>query len=242
MNRAHDATERSRIEEELVALHLDLCDRRAARYAGRGVPYDDLVQVARVGLVVSIRRYRQSAGSSFIRFAAPTISGEIKRYFRDHGWTVRPPRRVQELGPRVRAARERWEHEHGRPPGLEVLARELDVPMRQLVECLVAEQNFHLVSLDQTYVDGDGALGDRLPTQDRELDAVVDRLVLQDALAKLGGAQRELVRMRFVEGMTQKEIGERLGVSQMQVSRLVAAVLRRLRTHMDLAGRERRIA
>ncbi|WP_347350308.1 sigma-70 family RNA polymerase sigma factor [Intrasporangium sp.] len=238
-----DPAERSRIEAELVELHLDLCDRRAARYAGRGVPYDDLVQVARVGLVMSIRRYRPGPDSSFVRFAVPTITGEVKRYFRDHGWTVRPPRRVQELGPQVRAARERWEHEHGRPPGLAALADELDVSVRELTECLVAEQNFHLVSLDQPYLDDEGAsLGDRLPIRHRELDMVVERFDLAHALTRLGRAERELVRLRFVEGLTQKQIGERLGVSQMQVSRLVTAVLKRLRAHMEPAGLQSRIA
>lgn len=237
-----DGAEASRIEEQLVALHLDLCDRRAARYAGRGVPYEDLVQVARLGLVVSIRRYRPSAGSSFIRFALPTISGEVKRYFRDHGWTVRPPRRLQELSPRVRAVREQWEHDHGTSPRPADLAGELGVPVRELAECLRAEQNFHLLSLDLTYADGDvPSLGEQLPTRHRELDSVPDRLTLRDALAQLNGADRELVRLRFVEGLTQKEIGERLGVSQMQVSRLVQGLLRRLRSHMgvSLAARER---
>jgi RNA polymerase sigma-B factor len=239
-----DALEARHIEEELVARHLDLCDRRAARYAGRGIPYEDLVQVARVGLLVSIRRYRPAEGSSFIRFALPTISGEIKRYFRDHGWTVRPPRRVQEMSPRVRAVREQWEHEHGTTPRPADLAEELDVPVRELAECLAAQQNFHVLSLDLTY-DGDDrpSLGEQLPARHRELDSVPDRLALREALADLSGADRELVRLRFVEGLTQKEIGEQLGVSQMQVSRLVQSLLRRLRNLMGVSPvRRERIA
>ncbi|MGN6751910.1 MAG: sigma-70 family RNA polymerase sigma factor [Intrasporangium sp.] len=237
-----DAAEARRIEEELVARHLGLCDRRAARYAGRGIPYEDLVQVARVGLVVSVRRYRPEEGTSFLRFALPTISGEVKRYFRDHGWTVRPPRRIQELSPRVRAVREQWEHEHGRTPRPADLAGALDVQVCELAECLAAEQNFHLLSLDLTYGDGERpTLGEQLPTRHRELDSAADRLTLREALGTLSGADRELVRLRFVEGLTQKEIGDRLGVSQMQVSRLVQSVLRRLRSLMGVrpARRER---
>lgn len=237
-----DETARAQLEEAIVRLHLDLCDRRAARYAGRGVPYDDLVQIARVGLVLSIRRYRPADGSSFIRFALPTITGEIKRYFRDHGWSIRPPRRVQELGPRLRAAQEDWQHERGTRPHAADLARDLDLPLRLVVECLTAEQNFYVLSLDVTPGEGDQPpLGELLPARHRELDLVADRVTLADALDGLGQTDRDLVRLRFVDGLTQKEIGDRLGISQMQVSRRVQAVLRRLRGTIERpAGRARR--
>lgn len=238
-----DPADRARIEEELVRLYLDVCDRRAARYASRGVPYEDLVQVARLGLVLSIRRYRPGDGASFLRFALPTITGEIKRYFRDHGWAIRPPRRIQELGPRLREAQERWEHERGTRARAVDLARELDLPVQFVTECLTAEQSYYVLSLDLTLGEsGEPPLGELLPTRHRELDLVPDRVTLVEALGGLGVPDRELVRLRFVEGLTQKEISERLGVSQMQVSRLVQAVLGRLRRSMEPPGVRVRIA
>lgn len=242
--RTADPAGRVRLEEELVGLHLRLCDQVAARYAGRGIPYEDLVQVARVGLLVSIRRYRPTPGSVFIRFAVPTVTGEVKRYFRDHGWMIRPPRRLQELGPLARAAQQRWEQRHGRPASLPVLAGELQVSVAQLTECLLAQRNYQPVSLEQPLpAAGEQAvtIGERLPVLDRQLEMVVDRVALHAALARLGPADRDLVLMRFVQQLTQKQIGERLGVSQMQACRLIAAVLGRLRSLMGITPAARAV-
>lgn len=229
-----DEAERERLLEHVVELNLDLCDAVASRYAGRGIQLDDLVQVARLALVVAIRRYRPAPGSSFIGYAVPTMTGELKRYFRDHGWMVRPPRRIQELGPVLRATRERWEQEHGTTPTTGELAAEVDVPAGQVAECLSAEHGYHPLSLDLT----PGATGTRplvesLAQSHDELETAPDRVSLGAALGSLSDRDRELLWMRFVEGRTQKEIGLDLGVSQMQVSRLVRGVVERLR---DLMG------
>lgn len=230
-----DNIARDRIIEELVELHLDLCDGLAARYSGRSIPMDDLVQVARLALLVAIRRYRPGPGTSFVGYALPTIAGELKRHFRDHGWMVRPPRRLQELGPNLRAARERWEQQHGATALPGDLAQELAVPPTEVAECVSAEQGYHPLSLDLTFDGPDSRpLADQLAVPDTELESVAERVTLGGAMRRLSVADRRLIQMRFVEGMTQKQIGQNLGVSQMQVSRLVRAVVTRLRGLMGV--------
>jgi len=235
LHRAKQPAERERLTDEIVRLHLDLCDGLATRYSGRSIPTEDLVQVARMALVVAIQRYRPAPGTSFIGYALPTISGELKRHFRDHGWMVRPPRRLQELGPVLRLAREHWEQEHGSSPTPQELASELDVGADQVVECLSAEHSYHPLSLDLTFGDDESRpLSDSLAEPQEELESAPDRVSLAAALGSLCAKDRELLQMRFVDGMTQKEIGMALGVSQMQVSRLVRTVLERLRGLMGV--------
>ena len=231
---ATDPVERDRLVSDLVALHLDLCDGMASHYAGRRIPQDDLVQVARLALVVAIGRYRPGSGSSFVSYALPTISGELKRHFRDHGWMIRPPRRLQELGPHLRSAREQWEQQHGATPTTRDLAAELGVDAGQVAECLSAGFGYHPLSIDVTFDGAEGQpLASALAGPDLALESVVDRVCLTDALDRLAPDERELIELRFVDGLTQEAIGGRLGVSQMQVSRLIRSVLRRLREMMD---------
>lgn len=238
-----DEAARDRIVEELVAMHLDLCDGLAGRYSGRSIPTDDLVQVARLALLVAIRRYQPGPATSFIGFALPTISGELKRHFRDHGWMVRPPRRLQELGPALRAARERWEQDHGSSPSPAELAGELGVESGEVAECLASEHSYHPLSLDITFGDDESrSLADTLAEPQVELESAVDRVSLAEALRHLSPRDRRLLEMRFVDGLTQREIGLSLGVSQMQVSRLVRAVLEQLRQLMGVEVDEPAVA
>jgi RNA polymerase sigma-B factor len=235
LSRTTNCAERDRLTDEIVRLHLDLCDGVAARYSGRSIPTEDLVQVARLALVVAIKRYKPGPGTSFIGYALPTISGELKRHFRDHGWMVRPPRRLQELGPVLRLAREHWEQEHGTAPTPHELAEEIGVESGQVVECLSAEHSYHPLSLDLTFGDDESrSLAETLAEPQEELETAADRVTLSTALRSLSAKDRELLQMRFVDGMTQKEIGLALGVSQMQVSRLVRAVLEKLRAAMGV--------
>jgi len=241
LTRTKNCAERERLTDEIVRLHLDLCDGVAARYSGRSIPTEDLVQVARLALLVAIRRYKPGPGTSFIGYALPTISGELKRHFRDHGWMVRPPRRLQELGPVLRLAREHWEQEHGTTPTAADLAEEVGVDPDHVVECLSAEHSYHPLSLDLTFGDDESrSLAESLAEPQEELESAADRVSLSDALGSLSQKDRELLQMRFVDAMTQKEIGLALGVSQMQVSRLVRAVLEKLRAQMGVTVDEAR--
>jgi RNA polymerase sigma-B factor len=225
---------RARIVGEIVERHLGLCDGLAARYANRGIDRDDLVQVARLALVLAITRYQPGRGPSFTAYAVPTISGEVKRHFRDHGWMVRPPRRIQELRAVVRAKREAVEQERGHTPSALEMARELDLPLSDVAQAGTSDTGFRPLSIDAPTTEGEHSLSDSLGLADDELERVADRVGLAAAIRSLEAADRELLWMKFVEGRTQREIGTRLGVSQMQVSRRVRRVIERLRLAMGV--------
>ena len=192
--------------DELVLDHLDLCEALARRYANRGIDLDDLIQVARVGLVCAAQRFRPEAGA-FVPYAVATITGEIKRHFRS-SWMVRPPRRLQEQ-------------------------RSDDAPHAQReTDALSA---FRPVSLDSTTA-GDEAHAVELPVTDHDLELLPDLLTLHSAVDRLDSVERQVLRMRFVDDLAQSEIGRRLGVSQMQVSRILSRVLAGLREEMEPAA------
>ena len=221
---------------ELVEEHLGLADSLARQYAHRGVDLDDLVQVARLGLLLAAERYRPGAGNSFAAFAVPTIRGELRRHFRDQGWMVRPPRRVQEMRARLRSVRQELEQRCGHAPSTAELAEELDVAPAEIDECASADTSFAPLSLDATPSGRGLPLAERLGAEPSELEGLVDVLTLRRELRHLTPRERRVVEWRFAEGLTQSEIGERLGVSQMQVSRILAGVLARLRSALDAAA------
>jgi RNA polymerase sigma-B factor len=209
-------TEREAITAELVELNLGLCDALANRYANRGADRDDLVQVARLALLMAVRRYRPAEGRSFVAFAVPTITGELKR----------PPRRIQEL--RARATRQRQELEQrlGRRPTSGEVVADLGVDPALLRESDAAEGTYRALSLDAPFEpSGDTNLASTLAGTDPDLDALLDRITLQRMLAGFTRRDRQVLRWRFEEGCTQAEIGSRLGVSQMQVSRILRRIL-----------------
>jgi RNA polymerase sigma-B factor len=221
--------------EALVLLNLGLADGIAGRYLGRGIDRDDLVQVARLGLVKAVRRFRPGLGQSFAGFAAPTISGEIKRHFRDTGWMVRPPRRLQELGVRMRDAEKDLEQNLHRRPRSDELAAVLDVDEEQVRAAREAASSFHALSLDVPAGPGQAPTEVTLEDVDDPFAAIDDSAWLRDALAELTERERLVLRLRFVDLMTQSDIAEQIGVSQMQVSRILRATLSRLRTRLEAA-------
>lgn len=228
------AGETERCRHEAVLLSLDLADMVARRYSGRGIEDDDLVQVARMALVKAVRGYRAGRGHSFAAYAVPTVSGEVKRYFRDRGWAVRPPRRLQERRVQLLAAEEDLRHELSREPSRAELAERLALDLAELDETAACATAYHAHSLD---VPGrDGRTFDVGVDGEDEADRLVVRDALRHALAQLTDREREIVRLRFVEECTQSEIGAVLGVSQMQVSRLLSGILRRLRCSMEPAA------
>ncbi|GAA2467185.1 sigma-70 family RNA polymerase sigma factor [Terrabacter carboxydivorans] len=221
------------VVEQIVLLYLDLCTTMAGRYDGRGVEHDDLVQVARLALVKAIRRYEPGHAPSFAAYAVPTISGELKRWFRDRGWVVRPPRRLQELRADLAAVRAELEQELGATPTDADLARALGSTVEEVREAASAATGFRPLSLDCSTADDDRpGLSTFLAADDEQLRAADDRVCLTEALTELDDDERELLLMRYVEGMTQREIGEARGVSQMQVSRSLRRITVRLHDHL----------
>lgn len=229
------ARERLRLQQEAVLLNLALADSIAFRYAGRGIERDDLVQVGRVGLLKAVVGYHANKGMGFAAYATPTITGEIKRYFRDYGWMVRPPRRLQELHAEVSAVETDLQHRLHRAPSAGELADALGIEPGELSDALVARSGYTALSLDApTRADSGLSLGDSLP-EDIDPYAAVERAEwLRPALAGLTDRERRIIGLRFVDGLTQEQIGRHLGVSQMQVSRLLGRILRRMRDELGI--------
>jgi RNA polymerase sigma-B factor len=200
--------------EALVQMYLPLARGLARRYSRSSEPFEDLLQVASLGLLKSLDRYDADRGHPFPSFAVPTILGEIRRYFRDSGWTIHVPRGLQERALRVRDAQERLANEHGRAPTVLQLAEYLELDTEHVIDALQAVQAYETISLDAPR-----------PTTDGEVVATVTAV-----LRHVPARERLILRMRFVEDMTQTEIAQRVGISQMQVSRLLRRSLERLHT------------
>lgn len=226
---------RLRIQQDMVVLALPLADSIARRYAGRGIETDDLVQVARAGLVKAVHRYRTERGCPFAAFASPTISGEVKRWFRDHGWSVRPPRRVQELRHRLAQEEERLQALLSRRPTEEELAAALGVTASELDEVRLCTVGYRALSLEGP-AGWETRLADQVLVAANPADAWDTSDALGWAVARLTDRQRLILRLRFDEDLTQSAIAERIGVSQMQVSRLLRGVLAQLREDLSVAA------
>ncbi len=223
---------REALLERVIILNIGVAHAIAHRYRNRSIAVDDLEQVACMALVRAAQKFDVSQNRDFLTYAVPTISGEIKRHFRDHGWTVRPPRRVQEIQSKVIHAYHHGEAS-GRPPSAARIADQLDLPESEVKEALQAEGCFTPVSLDVAVTDDGRAAIDRLTDQDAtDARAMEARLVLNPALGKLSVRDRRILHLRFVEDRTQQEIGDELGVTQMQASRLLKRILETLRSEL----------
>ncbi len=211
-----------RLRNKLVEAHMGFGLHLARRFANRGVADDDLRQVAMMALVKAVERFDPERGVSFSTFAGRTIEGEIKRYFRDSTWAVRVPRPIKELHLRVRSAAEDLAQELGRSPTPRELAAHLSVSTDEVVNALTASAAYAADRIEPPDDDGPGAGSRRvLAEQEPGFRRSEHRVVLQDLLARLPGREREIVRLRFFEELTQAEIADRIGVSQMHVSRLL---------------------
>jgi RNA polymerase sigma-B factor len=224
-----DEDERRALEDRLVEVNLQIALDVARRYRSRGVPIEDLEQVASLGLVKAARGYDPERATDFLSYAVPTIRGEVRRYFRDHGWTVRPPRSVQQAQARITATESDLCQELGRSPRPSEIAERLDLDLGLVVEALAANGCFSPTSLDATPAGVENGIGERLGEDDAAFDSAEARVALQPLLAHLDRRERIMLEMRFFKGSTQSEIGEVLGITQMQVSRLLSALLARLR-------------
>lgn len=214
---------------QVILLNRGVAEGVARGYRNRGVPLDDLNQVAYEALTKAVLRFDPALGDDLLSFAVPTIRGELRRYFRDVGWTIRPPRRLQEMQARARRAIERLGHDLGREPVTEEIARDLGVSAADYVQALGALGCFAPASLDEPLDPRSaGSRADLLVTED-DLESRERRLVLAPAVRRLGDLEKRVLYLRYFEDLTQEEIGARLGMTQIQVSRLLARVLRRLR-------------
>jgi RNA polymerase sigma-B factor len=236
-----DPGERERwARQELVLANEPIARAIAYRYRNRGEPTEELLQTARLGLVKAANGYVPDRGVDFLAYAVPTMTGEVKRYFRDQGWAVRPPRRLQELGMRMNRVRAELEHELGRSPTVPELARALGVDPEDVIEALASAQSYQSVSLDapspSAGPEADVSLADTLGGDDDHYALVEDIASLKPLLARLPARERRILAMRFFDELTQQHIGERVGVTQMQVSRLINRSLTRLREELAKAS------
>ncbi len=229
-----DPQRRCAVREDLVRLHLSLADHLARRFRNRGEPLDDLVQVAIVGLLKAIEGFDPKRGVDFSSYAIPTMVGEIKRHFRDKGWSVRVPRRLKEMKLDITKASGALTQDLGRTLTDADLADHLGVSEDEIRECQVSARAYSALSLSAPLgEDGtDSTLADVIGGADRGMEAVEDRESLRPLIEELPPRQRRIIAMRFYGNMTQSQIAERLGISQMHVSRLLARSLSHLRKGM----------
>jgi RNA polymerase sigma-B factor len=220
------------LRDQLVAAHMGLAAYLARRFANRGQPLEDLTQVAAMGLLKAVDRFDPGLGVEFSTYATTTIVGELKRYLRDKGWAVRAPRRMQELYLNLNHVVESLGQELGRSPTIAELAGEVQASEEEVLEALEAGQAYRFASLDSPRPDGEtgDAVVDNLGSEDTELVRAEQRATLAPLLSQLPARQQQVVHLRFFEGLTQSEIAHRLGVSQMQVSRLLTRSVTQLRS------------
>ncbi len=230
---------RAAVRDELVTMHLPLVYHLARRFRDRGEPHDDLVQVGTIGLIKAVDRFDPERGAEFSTYATPTILGEIKRHFRDKGWSVRVPRRLQELRMAITRATADLSQDLGRSPTVRELAGRLELSEEEVLEGLEAAQSYSALSLDGAGGSGEDdsatpALVDTLGTHDEALANVEYRETLRPLLAALPDRERQIVLLRFFHNKTQSQIAAEVGVSQMHVSRLLVKALGTLRGAMGV--------
>nr|WP_277952077.1 SigB/SigF/SigG family RNA polymerase sigma factor [Tomitella cavernea] len=213
---------------------LPLAEHIARRFHGRGEPFDDLLQVARLGLVNAIDRFDAEKGDNFVAFAVPTIMGEVRRHFRDTGWAMHVPRRAKELHLAISSASERLAQSLGRSPSASEIAEELGLSMREVTEGLIARSAYQPDSMDAPPSAGtDGiSLSDVVGDEDPELDNVEGYVAVKPYLDVLPPRERRILMLRFFGEMTQSQIAGRVGLSQMHVSRILARTLSQLREEL----------
>ncbi|HWA66677.1 MAG TPA: RNA polymerase sigma factor SigF [Mycobacteriales bacterium] len=225
-----DDPARRAMRDELVEMHLPLVEYLARRFRNRGEPYDDLVQVATIGLIKSIDRFDTERGVEFSTYATPTIVGEVKRHFRDKGWAIRVPRRLQEMKLALTKATSELSQRNGRAPTVAELATHLGISEDDVLEGLESSNAYSAISLDAPDLDDETtAMSDTLGVMDQALEGVEYRESLKPMLEQLPPREKRILLLRFFANMTQSQIAAELGISQMHVSRLITRTLAQLR-------------
>ncbi|MFE6709970.1 RNA polymerase sigma factor SigF [Streptomyces sp. NPDC057695] len=222
--------EKAELRNKLVRMHLPLVEHLARRFRNRGEPLDDLTQVATIGLIKSVDRFDPERGVEFSTYATPTVVGEIKRHFRDKGWAVRVPRRLQELRLSLTTATAELSQQHGRSPTVHELAERLGISEEEVLEGLESANAYSTLSLDVPDTDDESpAVADTLGAEDEALEGVEYRESLKPLLEDLPPREKRILLLRFFGNMTQSQIAQEVGISQMHVSRLLARTLAQLR-------------
>ncbi len=221
---------RRAMRDRAVEAWLPLARHLAHRYAGRGEPTDDLIQTATVGLIKAVDKFDPDFGVEFAGYAIPTIVGEIKRHFRDRTWTIRVPRRLQELRLAITAANNTLSHTLGRSPTVADVAEHLGITEEEVLEGLEGARAYSATSLSTPVgADGSSELGETLGVEDHEFELAEARIALGPAMASLSEREQTILSLRFYGNLTQTEIAEQIGISQMHVSRLISRALLKLR-------------
>ena len=223
--------ERRSLRDQLVRGHLPVAQHIARRFSRRGEPEEDLEQVATLGLINAVDRYDPERGTDFLSYAVPTITGEVRRHFRDQAWSMRVPRRLKDLNVTLSSAMSQMSQSLGRAPNAAELAEHLGIAKEEVLEALEASNAYRSGSLDEMLVDDpdSGTVSDLLGEADAALEQVEFQQTLTPLLEKLPPRERTIIMLRFFKNMTQSQIAERVGISQMHVSRLLAKTLAQLR-------------
>lgn len=231
---APDDPQRQRLREQLISGYRPVAEHIARRFTGRGEPFDDLVQVATVGLINAVDRFEPSRGSDFFSFAVPTITGEVRRYFRDHSWSTRVPRRLKDLHLAIRGTVAELSQQLGHAPRPTEIAERLSLPISEVIEGLQVGEAYRSSSLDEMLGSGEGnaTLGEFIGGLDTELALIDDREALRPLLAELAPRERTILVLRFFREFTQTQIAEQVGISQMHVSRVLRQTLASLHERM----------
>jgi RNA polymerase sigma-B factor len=232
------ATGDPEIRNRLIEAHLGLVEYLARRFSGRGEPLDDLVQVATIGLVKAVDRFDPDRQVEFSTYATPTIVGELKRHFRDKGWAVRVPRRLQELNLRLGSVISQLSQDLQRSPTVAEIATAADTTEDEVLEALDSAHAYSLISLDAGATEEGLSYHEQIGDEDESLTALEERLSVAPLLRRLTPRERRMLHLRFFKGMTQSEIALHLGISQMHVSRLLAKTLAALREGLEGEGSE----
>ncbi|WP_030434771.1 SigB/SigF/SigG family RNA polymerase sigma factor [Actinoplanes subtropicus] len=228
---------RPALRDRVIAAWFPLAGHLARRYAGRGEPADDLYQVAVMGLIKAVDRFEVGRGVEFVAFAIPTVIGELKRHFRDRTWSIRVPRRLQELRLAITGANSHLTHSLGRSPTVADIAAHLNLSEEEVLEGLEGARAYTATSLSTPANDeGSTTLGDTLGGEDAGFELAELRIALGPALASLDEREQKIVCLRFYGNLTQSEIARQVGVSQMHVSRLLGRSLAKLRAKIDSGG------
>lgn len=223
--------------EQLIANHINLVRYLASKFLNRGEELEDLVQVGTIGLIKAIDRFDPERGLEFTTYATPTIMGEIKRHFRDKGWSVRVPRRLQELSTKVSQATDALTSELHRTPSVAEIAERVGASVDEVLEAMESSSAYSSVPLEGGGEDDDApSVLDQYAAEDNEIDATDNRMLLEGIIQDFSSREKDIIRMRFEDGLTQSEIAQSLGISQVQVSRLLRRTLARIHDKIDPAS------
>jgi RNA polymerase sigma-B factor len=224
-----------RQRDEIIEQCLPLASHIARRFRNRGEPLDDLVQAARVGLLNAVNRFDVDNGVDFLGFAVPTIMGEVRRHFRDHGWAVKVPRRMKELQTELNRARGELFQQFGRAPTATELAKHLEIDRETVIQSMIAGSNYSTLSTDMPAGADDShqTVGERFGDVDPNLDKVIDVETVRPLIASLPERERTVLQLRFFANLTQSQIADQIGCSQMHISRLITKALGTLRKQIE---------